>query len=34
MMINAERTRTSVAEAEEQLAGDDEYSSPFIAMPF
>jgi hypothetical protein len=34
MMINAEQARTSVSEAEGQLAGDDEYSSPFIAIPF
>ena len=34
MMIQAEQTRTSVSGAEEQLAGDSEYSSPFIAMPF
>jgi hypothetical protein len=34
MMIRAEQDRTSVAAAEEQLATDDEYSSPFIAMPF
>jgi aryl-alcohol dehydrogenase-like predicted oxidoreductase len=34
MLIHAERNRTSVSRAEEQLAGDHEYSSPFIAMPF
>jgi aryl-alcohol dehydrogenase-like predicted oxidoreductase len=34
MMIQAEQTRTSVSRAEGQLAGDGEYSSPFIAMPF
>jgi len=34
MMITAEQARTSVSEAEGQLAGDDEYSSPFIAVPF
>ncbi len=34
MLIQAERDRISLAEAEEQLAGDGEYSSPFIAMPF
>ncbi len=34
MMIEAERTRTSVSGAEGQLANDDDYSSPFIAMPF
>jgi hypothetical protein len=33
MLIHAEKNRTSIAEAEEQLAGDGEYSSPFIAMP-
>jgi predicted aldo/keto reductase-like oxidoreductase len=34
MLIHAEQNRTSVSRAEEQLADDDEYSSPFIAMPF
>jgi aryl-alcohol dehydrogenase-like predicted oxidoreductase len=34
MMIEAERTRTSLSGAEAQLASDGEYSSPFIAMPF
>lgn len=34
MMIQAERTRTSVSGAEGRLADDSEYSSPFIAMPF
>ena len=34
MLIHAEQNRTSVAGAEGQLAGDGEYSSPFIAMPF
>jgi hypothetical protein len=34
MLIHAEQNRISLAEAEEQLASDDEYSSPFIAMPF
>ena len=34
MMIQAERNRTSVSGAEGQLANDDDYSSPFIAMPF
>jgi aryl-alcohol dehydrogenase-like predicted oxidoreductase len=33
MMIQAEQTRTTVS-GEGQLAGDSEYSSPFIAMPF
>ena len=34
MMIQAEQTRGTVSGAEELLASDDEYSSPFIAMPF
>ena len=34
MLIHAEQNRTSLAEAEGQLASDDEYSSPFVAMPF
>jgi aryl-alcohol dehydrogenase-like predicted oxidoreductase len=34
MLIHAERNRTSPAEAEDRLARDDEYSSPFISMPF
>ncbi len=34
MQLHAEQNRTSVAGAEEQLAIDGEYSSPFIAMPF
>jgi aryl-alcohol dehydrogenase-like predicted oxidoreductase len=34
MMVQAEQARTSVESAEGQLNGDDEYSSPFIAMPF
>jgi aryl-alcohol dehydrogenase-like predicted oxidoreductase len=33
LLIHAEKNRTSVAEAEEQLASDGGYSSPFIAMP-
>jgi aryl-alcohol dehydrogenase-like predicted oxidoreductase len=33
MLLQAERNRISAAEAEQQLARDDEYSSPFIAMP-
>jgi len=33
MLLEAERHRISPAEAEQQLAGDDAYSSPFIAMP-
>jgi aryl-alcohol dehydrogenase-like predicted oxidoreductase len=34
LMIHAEQNRTDVSEAELQLAGDREYSSPFAAMPF
>ena len=34
MLVHAEQNRTSVTEAERQLAADPEYSSPFIAMPF
>src|SRR3954465_684236 len=34
MLIHAERNRPSPAEAEDRLARDDEYSSPFISMPF
>ena len=34
MQLHAEQNRTSLAGAEEQLAIDGEYSSPFIAMPF
>jgi aryl-alcohol dehydrogenase-like predicted oxidoreductase len=34
MLIQAEQDRTSPAEAESELAGDSEYSSPFVAMPF
>jgi aryl-alcohol dehydrogenase-like predicted oxidoreductase len=33
MVIRAEQARTSVSAAEGELAVDDEYSSPFIAMP-
>lgn len=33
MLIEAERNRVSLAEAERQLASDGDYSSPFIAMP-
>ena len=33
MIVHAEQNRTSVSGAEGELAGDDEYSSPFIAMP-
>ena len=32
-LIEAERNRIKPTEAEEQLERDDEYSSPFIAMP-
>ena len=34
MLIHAEQNRTSASRAEERLAEDDDYSSPFIAMPF
>ena len=34
MMLHAEQDRIAPAEAEEQLAGDGDYSSPFLAMPF
>jgi aryl-alcohol dehydrogenase-like predicted oxidoreductase len=34
MLLHAEQNRIAPGEAEEQLAGDGEYSSPFIAMPF
>lgn len=33
-LLVAERDRVSMAEAEDRLAVDEEYSSPFIAMPF
>jgi aryl-alcohol dehydrogenase-like predicted oxidoreductase len=33
MLLLAERNRISAAEAERQLSGDDDYSSPFIATP-
>jgi aryl-alcohol dehydrogenase-like predicted oxidoreductase len=33
-LLLAERDRVSMAEAEDRLAVDEEYSSPFIAMPF
>ena len=33
MLLEAERNRISTGEAERQLASDDDYSSPFIAMP-
>jgi aryl-alcohol dehydrogenase-like predicted oxidoreductase len=34
MLLEAERDRVTVDEAERQLAADDEYSSPFVAMPW
>jgi predicted aldo/keto reductase-like oxidoreductase len=34
MLLEAERNRVPVADAERALVGDEEYSSPFIAMPF
>ena len=34
MLLEAERNRVDPEEAEQQLAADDDYSSPFIAMPF
>jgi aryl-alcohol dehydrogenase-like predicted oxidoreductase len=34
MLLHAEQHRIQPAEAEDLLAGDREYSSPFIAMPF
>jgi aryl-alcohol dehydrogenase-like predicted oxidoreductase len=34
MLIHAEQNRVSVAEAEQRLAGDGSYSSPFLAIPF
>ena len=34
MLLHAEQNRISVTEAEEALATDNQYSSPFIAMPF
>jgi aryl-alcohol dehydrogenase-like predicted oxidoreductase len=34
MLLEAERNRIPADEAEQVLAGDEEYSSPFIAMPF
>lgn len=34
MLIHAEQNRTSAAEGEERLARDEDYSSPFISMPF
>jgi predicted aldo/keto reductase-like oxidoreductase len=34
MSLEAERNRVSPAEAEAHLTSDDEYSSPFVSMPF
>lgn len=34
MLLEAERSRMPVEEAERVLAGDPEYSSPFLSMPF
>jgi hypothetical protein len=34
MLLQAERNRVSPAEAEQQLASDADYSSPFLAIPF
>jgi aryl-alcohol dehydrogenase-like predicted oxidoreductase len=34
MLLEAERSRVSPEEAEQQLASDAEYSSPFVDMPF
>jgi hypothetical protein len=34
MLLEAERRRIPADEAEQQLAGDADYSSPFLAMPF
>lgn len=34
MLLEAERNRISATEAEQQLVGDEQYSSPFLAMPF
>jgi aryl-alcohol dehydrogenase-like predicted oxidoreductase len=34
MLLRAERERIAPTQAEEQLAGDGDYSSPFISMPF
>jgi hypothetical protein len=34
MLLEAEQNRIPAAEAEEQLLVDDQYSSPFLAMPF
>lgn len=34
MLLRAERNRIPVEEAEKRLLADEEYSSPFLAMPF
>ena len=34
MLREAERDRIAPAEAEQLLAGDDDYASPFLSMPF
>ncbi|HEU5036499.1 MAG TPA: aldo/keto reductase [Nocardioides sp.] len=34
LLLEAERHRVDPAEAEQRLASDEEYSSPFVAMPF
>jgi aryl-alcohol dehydrogenase-like predicted oxidoreductase len=34
MLLEAERNRVSIAQAEELLAEDEAYASPFISMPF
>jgi predicted aldo/keto reductase-like oxidoreductase len=34
MLLTAERERVSPAEGERHLSGDEDYSSPFISMPF
>ena len=34
MLLEAERDRVTVAEAQSRLAVDDEYSSPFVSMPW
>jgi predicted aldo/keto reductase-like oxidoreductase len=34
MLLNAERERSPVDEAEQRLSHDESYSSPFISMPF
>jgi hypothetical protein len=33
-LVRAEQNRIPPAEAEERLAQDDAYSSPFVSMPF